>query len=232
MIKNKYGYVVPDAYTSCVLLVAYNKDEEQFYVVMSEYSSEEHLNEIKKLAIPEDYVAYGLMANETALNIITQKMMLDVKSIFVRHIGVFDSPERDTRGWYITNLFYAVVNFESLKQIDSNYKIISKDDLLSKHTLAFDHLQLAQKVLKNIENDVYTQIFNKTLFETDVISELLGNTFSASDLQELGRYVGLKYDRTTYYRNIEKYYQKCGTLKINGIKKPINLYQKEKNEQY
>ncbi len=233
MTKNNRGYIVPDAYTACVLLVTYDKSCDEMKVVLSKRGALDKSGNYDpfdgKWAIPEHYVEYGEMANETATDIIKDQMGLDVPSMFVRHIGVFDSPERDTRGWYIANLFYAVVNYELLTGLSDDFEIITKDELLNNQTkIAFDHRSLAAKVIKNIENDVYTQIFNKTLFETDVISELLGNQFSAGDLQSLGNYVGLTYDRTTYYRNINKFYSKCSSIKVDGIKKPVTLYQKEK----
>ncbi len=234
MTKNKRGYVVPDAYTACVLLVMYDKSSDEMKAVMSKRGaidkSGEHDPFDGKWAIPEQYVEYGQMANETAMSIINDEMKLDVPSIFVRHIGVFDSHDRDTRGWYVANLFYAVVSYDSLDNLSDDFEVVTKTDLLNNETkIAFDHKSLARKVLVNIENDVYTQIFNKTLFESDIISELLGKQFSAGDLQSLGEYVGLSYDRTTYYRNINKFYTKCGSIKVDGIKKPVTLYQKQQS---
>ncbi len=231
MTKNNRGYIVPDAYTACVLLVAYDKSSDEMKVVLSKRGTLDKSGNYDpfdgKWSIPEHYVEFGEMANETAMGIIRDQMNLDAPSMFVRHIGVYDSPDRDTRGWYIANLFYAVVSYDSLDNISDDFEIVSKEELLNNQTnLAFDHKLLASKVIENIENDVYTQIFNKTLFETDVISELLGNQFSAGDLQSLGDYVGLTYDRTTYYRNINKFYTKCGSIKVEGIKKPVTLYQK------
>ncbi|WOO87436.1 hypothetical protein RZE82_00425 [Mollicutes bacterium LVI A0039] len=236
MTKNKRGYIVPDAYTACVLLVTYDKASDEMKVVMSKRGALDKSGQYDpfdgKWAIPEHYVEYGQMANETAMEIIQSQMKLDTPSMFVRHIGVFDSPNRDTRGWYIANLFYAVVSYDSLENLADDFEIVNKEDLLNDETkIAFDHKSLARKVLDNVENDVYTQIFNKTLFESDIISELLGKQFSAGDLQSLGDYVGLTYDRTTYYRNINKFYTKCGSIKVDGIKKPVTLYQKgEVNE--
>lgn len=233
MTKNKRGYQVPDAYTACVLLVAYDKNNEELKLVLSKRGTYDKSGEYDpfdgKLAIAEGYVKYGDMANETAIDLVNNQMNINNSNIFLRHIGIFDSPNRDTRGWYITNLFYGVINYESLNTLSEEYQIVSKSELLLNDTnIAFDHKQLAQKVIENVENDVYTQIFNKTLFESDVISELLGSLFSAKDLQSLGNYVGLSYDRTTYYRNIDKYYTKCSSIKVEGIKKPITLYKKEK----
>lgn len=231
MTINERGYRVPDAYTACVLLVAFDKASEEMKVVLSKRGALDKSGNYDpfdgKWAIPESYVEYGEMANETATEMVKSQIGLTNPTMFLRHIGVFDSPERDTRGWYIANLFYAVVSYESLKAISDDFEIITKDELLANETkIAFDHKSIANKVLANIENDVYTQIFNKTLFETDVISELLGTQFSAGDLQSLGEYVGLSYDRTTYYRNINKFYTKCGSVKVEGIKKPVTLYQK------
>ncbi len=236
MTKNKRGFIVPDAYTACVVLVAFDKQSEQLKIVMSKRGALDKDGNYDpfdgKWAIPEHYVEYGQMANETAIDIIKYQMLINPNSMFVRHIGVFDSPNRDTRGWYIANIFYAVVDFNILSNLNDDFAIITKDELKSSTSkIAFDHKELITKVIDNVENDVYTQIFNKTLFETDVISELLGNEFSASDLQSLGRYVGLTYDRTTYYRNINKFYTKTSSVRIDGIKKPINLYSKKANKQ-
>lgn len=233
MTKNKRGYRVPDAYTACVLLVAYDKSSDKMKVVLSKRGALDKDGNYDpfdgKWAIPEHYVEYGEMANETAAGIIRDQMHINIPSMFVRHIGVFDNPNRDTRGWYVANLFYAVISYETLSNLPTDFEIVTKEDLVnSDNKIAFDHKSLASKVIENIENDVYTQIFNKTLFETDVISQLLGNQFSAGDLQSLGGYVGLTYDRTTYYRNINKFYTKCGSVKVDGIKKPVTLYMKEK----
>lgn len=231
MTKNNRGYRVPDAYTGCVLLVAFDKEQDMMKVVMSKRGtldkSGNHDPFDGKWAIPEHYVEYGMMANETAVEIVKSQIGIDNPSMFLRHIGVFDSPNRDTRGWYIANVFYAVVSYDSLADISSDCEIITKQELIEgEENIAFDHKSIVEKVIENVENDVYTQIFNKTLFESDVISELLGNQFSAGDLQALGTYVGLTYDRTTYYRNINKFYTKCGSIKVDGIKKPVTLYKK------
>lgn len=231
MTKNDRGYRVPDAYTACVLLVAFDKEQDTMKIVMSKRGALDKSGNYDpfdgKWAIPEHYVEYGMMANETAVEIVKSQIGLDNPSMFLRHIGVFDNPKRDTRGWYVANLFYAVVSYDSLDSISDDCQIITKEDLLASETkIAFDHKSVVKKVIENVENDVYTQIFNKTLFETDVISELLGTQFSAGDLQALGTYVGLPYDRTTYYRNINKFYNKCGSIKVDGIKKPVTLYKK------
>ncbi len=237
MTKNERGYRVPDSYTTCVLLVGFDKASEKLKIVMSKKGTVNNLGTndefTGKWAIPECYVTYGEMANEAALNLVNNEIGLKDSSLFLRHIGVFDHPTRDTRGWYIVNIFYAVVDFNSLGDISEDYTIVCKEDLLlNLESIAYDHKSIVVKVIDNVENDVYTQIFNKTLFESDVISGLLGKQFSAGDLQTLGDYVGLTYDRTTYYRNINKYYEKCGSIKVDGIKKPVTLYQKgEKNEQ-
>ncbi len=234
MTINKRGYQVPDAYTACVLLIAYDRDEHVFKLIMSRQGAvdkEGHSDSFDGLwAIPEKYVEYGQMANETAQQIIHEQLKLDIPSMFVRHIAVFDGHNRDTRGWYIVNVFYAAVDYQLIKRVVKlrDYTIISEKQLTANPTqIAFDHYAISQKVIKNLKNDVYTQIFNKALFESDVISELLGKQFSAKDLYSLGQSVGLKYERTTYYRNINKFYKKVSSIKVDGIKKPVTLYQKE-----
>lgn len=237
MAKNERGYKIPDAYTACSVLIGFDKEAKQLKLVMSKRGALDKSGNADpfdgKWAIPESYVEYGMMANETAKEIVEYDIGLTADSMFLRHIGVFDSPTRDTRGWYIVNIFYAVVNYEQFTHIlnNENYEIVSEKKISSlAEQVAYDHFSIINKVIKNIKNDIYTQIFNKTLFESDVISELLGNKFSARDLQDLGEYVGLSYDRTTYYRNINKFYTKSGSIKIAGIKKPVTLYTKERNE--
>lgn len=235
MTLNSKGHIVPDAYTTCVLLITFDKEDHRLKVILSKRSEFDKMGNCDpfngKWSIPEHYVKYGVMANQTANQIVSNQVGIDPSNMFLRHIGVFDNPNRDTRGWYITNVFYALVSSEAIQTISKDCVILDKNFVLeNENNIAFDHKSIILKILENVENDIYTQIFNKTLFDTDAISALLGNTFTAKDLQSLGNYVGLNYDRATYYRNINKFYQKIGQVKIDGIKKPVALYKKEKNE--
>lgn len=226
MTLNEQGFQVPDAYTSCVLLVSFNCQEKQFQLVM--HNIEDDITTCK-FELPEDYVKADEMANQRGIAIVENSIGLSSKSMFIRHIGVYDHPTRDSRGWFITNVFYAVVEQPILDNLtnNSNFQVISESKLIEAQDLvAWDHFNIISKIMENIKNDIYTQLFNKTLFESDIISEIFGKEFSAGDLQTIGEAVGLKYDRTSYYRNINKYYKKSRVVKIDGIKKPVTLYKK------
>lgn len=227
MTTNSEGFKIPDGYTTCVLLVSFDSETKEFILVMNNINIGDDNN--LKMTIPEDYVHYGEMANQRAIKIVENTIGLSSSSMFIRHVGIFDDPNRDSRGWFITNVFYAVVEYSQFLKLTTNQQlcVISESELQTKQNIvAWDHNLIVNKIMANIKNDVYTQIFNKTLFESDIISELFGKEFSAGDLQALGNSVGLTYDRTTYYRNINKYYKKSRSVRVDGIKKPITFYKK------
>ncbi len=92
---------------------------------------------------------------------------------FARHIAVFDAPKRDYRGWIISNVFYVIVNYEDISSHQNEFYDVED---LANMKIAYDHLEILEKMIANIKKD---------LFETTIAKHFLNDSFTISELQEL-----------------------------------------------
>lgn len=95
-------------------------------------------------------------------------------------IGVYSAPDRDPRGWIISNTFLALINNQDCTlRTDEEaweadwFELSELDDL----PLAFDHHQIIQ--------DAFIQLQYYAEHNYDKIFELLPPTFTLADLQQV-----------------------------------------------
>ncbi len=141
-----------------------------------------HDNKLKVLLLQNSEGQYYIPGkiieqSQTAIEVVDQAIEkyfnLTSEQYFARHIAVFDAPKRDYRGWIISNVFYVIVNYEELTSHQAEFHGL---DDLEDMDIAYDHLEILEKMIENIKKD---------LFETTIAKHFLNDQFTVSELQTL-----------------------------------------------
>jgi ADP-ribose pyrophosphatase YjhB (NUDIX family) len=183
-------YRTPDGYTSDIAVFTISSERKQTHqppvmtlkimlIQRSMTNGEgDHNIEAGKWALPGGFVD----PNETAYQAAKRELEEEtsVKNIHLKHYGTYDTPGRDPRGWIITNAHYAIVPENYLLERKANddatdVKLFSLEEL-KKTALAFDHEQIINDAIVQIEKD---------LLQTTVAEEFLPSEFTYSELQAL-----------------------------------------------
>ena len=124
-----------------------------------------------KWALPGGFVRMGETAYEAARRELKQET--GVSGFHIKHFNVYDQPNRDSRGWMVTNAFYAIVK-ESLLQERKAQDVIAEVELFTipealDLELAFDHRVIIIRCSKsankrNDANDNSEEIFTKRIY--------------------------------------------------------------------
>ena len=151
----------PDGYTSDILVFVKSNIKEDIdlnilkimLIQRRDFDSEGNPNtEGGKWAIPGGFVNEGETALEAANRELKEETCID--NLVLKHLGIYDAPGRDPRGWIISNVHYAIVSGESIKNRRANddakrVKLFSIKEAL-KLDLAFDHEVIIKDALKLI----------------------------------------------------------------------------------
>ncbi|MDQ0232515.1 NUDIX hydrolase [Metabacillus malikii] len=166
IISTKVGEFKPPTMTLMVMLIK-----------RSELNAEGQPNiEAGKWALPGGFVQENESAFEAAKRELQEET--NVKSIHIKHYGVYDKPGRDPRGWIISNAHYAIVPEHKLSNRKANddatdVKLFPVDEVLSLD-LAFDHQEIIQDAITVIKHD---------LLQTTIAKSFLQDSFTYSELQ-------------------------------------------------
>lgn len=132
--------------------------------------------EAGKWALPGGFVN----PHETAFQSAQRELREEtgVEGIHLEHYNVYDEPERDPRGWIISNAHYAIVPEHKLSQRQANddaadVQLFSVKDVLNLD-LAFDHEVIIKDAI---------EVIGQKLLETTVAKEFLPDEFTYSELQ-------------------------------------------------
>lgn len=183
-------YRTPDGYTSdiAVFTILPVKTEEFKPPVMdlnimlvkrSLTDSEGRPNiEAGKWALPGGFVQPDETAYECARRELQEETGVD--DIHLEHFGVYDTPNRDPRGWIISNAHYAIVPEHKLAARQANddasdVELFPESEVL-KLDLAFDHAAIIKDAVGMIR---------RKLLETTVAKEFLPEEFTYSELQAI-----------------------------------------------
>jgi 8-oxo-dGTP diphosphatase len=103
-----------------------------------------------------------------------------IDNVYIEELGAYDTPGRDPRGWVISLAFLAFVNekyLEKRKAADDadDVQLFTIDEALSLD-LAFDHKEIIQDGLKEIESKMLT---------TNVAKEFLPEEFTLEELRQV-----------------------------------------------
>jgi len=193
-MKNKF--TTPDGYTSDIAVFTITSQSNGEYkppikklkimlIKRSEHDHEGNPNsEAGKWALPGGFVR----PDETAFQAAERKLSEEtgVNGLRMKHFGIYDSPNRDKRGWIISNAHYVIANEAALKKRQTTYdasdiQLFTMEEAF-KLNLAFDHRTIIDDALWFIKKDMaLTTLAKHFLPEEFVLSELQGVLLTVLD---------------------------------------------------
>ncbi len=189
-------FKTPDGYTSEIAVFTIISESNGEYkppiktlkillIKRSERDHEGNLNsEAGKWALPGGFV----QPTETALKAAERKLYEEtgIDGLKMKHFGMYDDPDRDKRGWIISNAHYVIASEKSLEKRKvskdaSDIQLFSIEQALA-FDLAFDHRNIIDDALWFIKKDMaLTTLAKHFLPEEFVLSELQGVLLTVLD---------------------------------------------------
>lgn len=193
-MKNKF--TTPDGYTSDTAVFTitseingeYKPPIKKLKIMLIKRSEQDHEgnqnSEAGKWALPGGFVR----PDETAFQAAERKLSEEtgVNGLRMKHFGVYDSPNRDKRGWIISNAHYVIANEAALKNRQTTYdaseiQLFTMEEAF-KLNLAFDHRTIIDDALWFIKKDMaLTTLAKHFLPKEFVLSELQGVLLTVLD---------------------------------------------------
>lgn len=141
-----------------------------------------------------------------------------MRSAYLEQVKTFSSPNRDPRGWSLTVLYFALVDFNQVTQVETDNKSIwiSLSDL-KHHDLAFDHNKLIDSAV--------TRLHAKATY-TALPIELMPKEFTLTELQRVFEIILDRDLQAKAFRNrvlSANMVMETGNSKISG-KRPAKLF--------
>lgn len=147
MTKNEKGYVVPDGVTVDVII--YNELGD----ILTIRRGKDPFKGI--MALPGGHIDPGEDAYDAIIRETKEETGLTIDRPVL--LSVYSSKDRDPRGWYISNLFYAYVPDEEMMKAkagdDASCICIIKHDQIILPNMAFDHADMVVDFRRKVEND-------------------------------------------------------------------------------
>ena len=189
-------FITPDGYTSDIAVFTITSEIhgefkppiKKLKIMLIKRSERDHEGnpniEAGKWALPGGFVRLG----ETAFQAAEQKLLEEtgVDGVRIKHFGVYDSSERDPRGWILSNAHYVIANEADLKSRKQTYdatdiQLFTIDEALALN-LAFDHRQIIDDAIWFIKKDMaLTTLARHFLPSEFVLSELQGVLLTVLD---------------------------------------------------
>lgn len=155
-------HATPDGYNTELTLFCFHENKIKVFLLE---------NDKGEYYLPGTFINKHETGRDAAIRNVHKYFTTD--EVFLRHVAVFDMPERDFRGWIISNVFYGILRPSlMLEQAERFYNI----DELRSMNIAFDHQEIIEKSILNIKKD---------LLETTVAKYFLNSEFSITELQKL-----------------------------------------------
>lgn len=195
MVKNLI-FTTPDGYTTDIAVFTITSESNGEYkpplktlkimlIKRGEQNHEGNPNiEAGKWALPGGFVRPNETASQAAERRLKEETGID--GLRIKHFGVYDSPNRDQRGWVISNAHFVIANEADLKQRKTTYdasdiQLFSIEEALGLD-LAFDHRTIIDDALWFIKKDMaLTTVAKHFLPEEFVLSELQGVLLTVLD---------------------------------------------------
>jgi 8-oxo-dGTP diphosphatase len=195
-MKTTNKFTTPDGYTSDIAVFTITSEMIGEYkpplktlkimlIKRSEHDHEGNPNvEAGKWALPGGFVRQDETASQAA-----ERRLLEetgVGGLRIKHFGVYDEPNRDRRGWIISNAHYVIANESALNSRKTTYdaadiKLFSMEEALELD-LAFDHRKIIDDAIWFIRKDMaLTTLAKHFLPEEFVLSELQGVLLTVLD---------------------------------------------------
>jgi 8-oxo-dGTP diphosphatase len=193
-MENKF--TTPDGYTSDIAVFTITSESNGEYkppikklkIMLIKRSEQDHEgnpnSEAGKWALPGGFVR----PNETAFQAAERKLSEEtrVDGLRIKHFGVYDYPDRDKRGWIISNAHYVIANEAALKKRQTTYdasdiQLFTMEEAFELN-LAFDHKTIMDDAMWFIKKDMaLTTLAKHFLPEEFVLSELQGVLLTVLD---------------------------------------------------
>lgn len=189
-------FTTPDGYTSDVAVFTITSEHMGDYkpplktlnillIKRSELDHEGNPNiEAGKWALPGGFVRPNETAHEAAERKLYEETGID--GLRIKHFGMYDTPDRDKRGWILSNAHYVIASETALEKRRttkdaSDIRLFSVEEAL-KLDLAFDHRNIIDDALWFIKKDMaLTTLAQHFLPEEFVLSELQGVLLTVLD---------------------------------------------------
>jgi 8-oxo-dGTP diphosphatase len=192
----KMIFTTPDGYTADITVFTitsmsngeYKPPLKTLKIMLIKRGEQDHEGnpniEAGKWALPGGFVR----PNETAFQAAERRLKEEtgIDGLRIKHFGVYDSPNRDQRGWVISNAHYVIANEADLKQRKTSYdasdiQLFSIDKALGLD-LAFDHRTIIDDAIWFIKKDMaLTTVAKHFLPDEFVLSELQGVLLTVLD---------------------------------------------------
>ncbi|MCM3569274.1 NUDIX hydrolase [Neobacillus mesonae] len=236
---NNHPFITPDGYTSDIAVFTITSEMQGEYkppikklkILLIRRSERNHEGipniEAGKWALPGGFVQQG----ETAFQAAERKLLEEtgVDGLKIKHFGVYDSPNRDPRGWILSNAHYVIANEAALKKRKQTYdaadiELFTIDEALNMD-LAFDHRQIIDDAIWFIKKDMaLTTLAKHFLPEEFVLSELQGVLLTILDDSAITTDAAF-FRKVPTLPFIEAVYEKGKPKKSNRYSKiPAQLY--------
>ncbi|MGG3563151.1 NUDIX hydrolase [Neobacillus rhizosphaerae] len=195
-MKTNNKFTTPDGYTSDIAVFTITsemigeykpplKTLKTMLIKRSEHDHEGNPNvEAGKWALPGGFVR----PEETAFQAAERRLLEEtgVGGLRIKHFGVYDEPNRDSRGWIISNAHYVIAKESDLNSPKTTFdaaeiKLFSMEEALELD-LAFDHRKIIDDAIWFIRKDMaLTTLAKHFLPDEFVLSELQGVLLTVLD---------------------------------------------------
>lgn len=147
MTKNVKGYTVPDGVT--VDIIIYNELGDILTIRRGKDPF------VDLMALPGGHIDEGEDAYDAIVREVKEETNLTIEHPIL--LSVYSSLDRDPRGWYISNLFYAYVSDEEMMEAkagdDANAICFIDHNQTILPTMAFDHADMIRDFRRKMAND-------------------------------------------------------------------------------
>ncbi|MGX7174385.1 NUDIX domain-containing protein [Enterococcus ratti] len=223
-----------------IVLMCYNKEEDQLKILLIKRKSHPYRN---SWALPGGFVQKNESTGASVLRETKEETGVVISQENIEQLHTFSTPNRDPRGWVVTVSYLAFIGEEPLIAGDdakevrwftleregntihltSNNVAISLNLLTGKSsgkdTLAFDHSEIILKAFK--------RVVNKMEHEPQVL-QVLGKDFTITEARKVfAKFLGIDFkmiDHSNFKKAMLQYFDEIGERPV-GIGRPSKIYQ-------
>ncbi|MGM9902861.1 NUDIX family hydrolase [Enterococcus sp. 10A9_DIV0425] len=222
-----------------IVLLCYNKEEDQLKVLLIQRKSHPYRN---SWALPGGFVQKNESTGESVLRETQEETGVVISKDNIEQLHTFSTPDRDPRGWVVTVSYLAFIGEEPLiagddaKEVKwfslersghtlhlSNGEVAISLDLNTSHssgkdTLAFDHSEIIVKA--------FNRVVNKMEHEPQVL-QVLGKDFTITEARKVfAKFLGIDFkmiDHSNFKKAMLQYFEEVGERPV-GIGRPSKIY--------
>jgi 8-oxo-dGTP diphosphatase len=223
-----------------IVLMCYNKEEDQLKVLLIQRKSHPYRN---SWALPGGFVERNESTGESVLRETQEETGVVISKENIEQLHTFSTPDRDPRGWVVTVSYLAFIGEEPLiagddaKEVQwftverngqmihlTSGEVAISLDLQTgissgKDTLAFDHSEIILKA--------FNRVVNKMEHEPQVL-QVLGKDFTITEARKVfAKFLGIDFksiDHSNFKKAMLQYFDEIGERPV-GIGRPSKIYQ-------